>query len=166
MTPGIRVLGFSSSVQYCVACLTHSVICVTETKLFSWVCDQVWDSSARPHRGQPEAREREQSFSEDFVWTLHRRFQVPKPQDLRRSSSVFSWRQSSMHWTSYHRGGSISLSSSRYYRLMSRGLWCTWAWWCAIKCLLVCVYYCVHMAPDWCFGESTDLSQTFPLLGP
>lgn len=85
----------------------------------------------------------------DFVWTLHHPFQVPKPQDLQKPSSVFFWRQSSMRWTSYHRGGSISLSSSHYYRLMSKGLWYTWVWWCAIKCLLVCIYYCVHMAPDW-----------------
>lgn len=118
-------------------------------------------------RSYTEDSQNQRSFSERISCGLCTEpFQVPKPQDLERSGSVFSWRQSSMHWTSYHRGGSISLSSSRYYRLMSEGLWYASAWWCAIKCLLVCIYYCVHMAPDWCFGESTDLSQTFPLPGP
>lgn len=127
-------------------------VSVIEIKLVPWVRDQVWESSAQLHRGQPEPKEAgAELLRGDFVWTLHRPFQVPKPQDLERTSSVFSWRQSSMHWISYHRAGSISLSSSRYYRLRVSDT--LEIWWCAIKCLLVCIYYCVHMASDWCFGK-------------
>lgn len=43
-------------------------------------------------------------------------------------------------------GGLISLCSSHYYRPMSKGLRNAGTGSCAIKCLLVCIYYCIHMA--------------------
>lgn len=148
-------LGFLSSVQQSSSSLfLHpQTVCYWNKALPMGVWSGLRKFSAATQRTARTGGAAAEFFRGDFVWTLHRPFQVPKPQDLERSSSVFSWRQSSMHWTSYHRGGSISLSSSHYYRLMSKGLWYTRAWWCAIKCLLVCIYYCVHMAPDWCFGE-------------
>lgn len=52
---------FSRVVRHFSSILRPSVI---ETKLFPWVCDQVWESSALLLRGQPEPEEQQQSFSE------------------------------------------------------------------------------------------------------
>lgn len=57
-----------------------------------------------------------------------RGFRVDSAPSLSSAENHRTWRRaapisldvsSSVYWTSYHRGGSISLSSSRYYRLMS-----------------------------------------------
>lgn len=143
-------------------------VSVIETKLFPWVCDQVWESSGQLHRGQPEPKEQEQSFSEGiscglctvpFKYRNHRTWRDPAlfSLDVRVACTE-------PHITRADRSVSphliITVSCPTVYDAFELDDVLS------SVCLLVCIYYCVHMAPDWSFGEQTDLSQTFPLLGP